>query len=434
MSPLEAADGQTSPLEHALAAIARGRPVTLIHGRDPAARELFRRQIIASVGAVLLAPSTRTALHNGAQTVHSFFGLQPTFIRLDRIAPNPRLQALLQHVSCIVIDDAPMLRADLLDAIDRSLRLNRSHDAAFGGVLLLLLGDFLQLPPIVDKPDTVLLQQLGYESHALFAAKSLRGLVAKIIQLHNGSTPVDPELVGALRSLRLREDVDEAVALINYRCYLKHRRSHHPLLLATRRDAVEAEHRRGFDRLRGAVHAYRSIAEGDLALQPEHRLPAPTLLELKPGARVMALRSSPAQLWARGALGTVKGLEPNAVHVRFDDTAKTHPVEAAVWQSVRHAWNPGRRSIEARPTGTFRQIPLAAAYATTVQRAQGFSIADIRIDAGTAAFSQALGYRALAAAQTLDGVSLTRPLMAWDVRIHARFVDGFEEMLERLTR
>ncbi|MES2390485.1 MAG: hypothetical protein V4555_02505 [Acidobacteriota bacterium] len=432
MLPPEAAE--PSPLDHALAAIHRRRPVTLIHGRDELARSELKQQLTSSdLNCVLLAPSTLAALNAGAQTVHSFFGLEPTFVRLDRIAPNSRLRTLASHADCIVIDDAPTLRADLLDAIDQSLRLAREQDAPFGGLPLLLLGDFLQLPPILTKPDTILLQQLGYESHAPFAAKSLHGLVAKIIRLHD-HRKIDPELVGSLRKLRLNEDLDEVVALLNYRCYRNHRRSHDPLLLTTRLDTVDELQQRAIAKLRGPTQTYRAILTGTLAAKPNPRLPAPEQLELKPGSRVMAVKADPAQRWRRGSLGTVKRLEPDSVLVRFDHSNSTQPVEAATWQSVKHQSNPSPSRIESRVVGSYTQIPLIPAYATTIQKAQGLCISDIRIDPGTAAFSNALGYIAFATAESLDGVSLTRPLMAWDVRIHPRFIEGFEEMLERLTR
>jgi ATP-dependent DNA helicase PIF1 len=159
-------------------AIRNKRPVILIHGRAGTGKTTLIRKLIkeTKLNHVVVAPTGVAALNAGGQTIHSFFRIPPRMINLDEIVPNNRLKTILRRLDFIVIDEISMVRADLLDAIDRTLRVNRASDKPFGGVPMVMVGDFLQLPPIVEKEDSEILKHSGYESHFAFGAKCMQML------------------------------------------------------------------------------------------------------------------------------------------------------------------------------------------------------------------------------------------------------------------
>ena len=147
----------------------------------------------------------------------------------------------------------------------------------------------------------------------------------------------------------------------------------------------------------------------------ENRAPAPALLKLKKGARVMAVKNDPQKRWVNGSLGTITDLSTEAVYVKFDSGGAVRRIEPAKWEAINYKWNEIDQMMEETATATFQQIPLILAWAVTIHKAQGLTLEDVRIDLGNGAFASGQAYVALSRARTLAGLSLTVPLRAQDI-------------------
>jgi ATP-dependent exoDNAse (exonuclease V) alpha subunit len=170
---------------------------------------------------------------------------------------------------------------------------------------------------------------------------------------------------------------------------------------------------------------FRAEITGRLEIDRD-RLPVPEHLELRVGARVMAVKNDPEGRWYNGSLGTVKRIEEGDVFVRFDRSGDEHLVSGAEWTKVRQEWNEESQTIENRPIGAYRQIPLIPAWAITIHKAQGLTLDDVRLDLGFGAFAPGQVYVALSRVRTLAGLSLARPLRSTEVQADPMLL-GFME-------
>jgi ATP-dependent DNA helicase PIF1 len=425
-----------SSKEAVMLAIRQNSPVTLIHGRAGTGKTTLVRQIIeeSKLNHVVVAPTGVAALNAGGQTIHSFFGLPPRMINLDEITPRNKLRTILRRLDFIVIDEISMVRADLMDAIDRTLRVNRGRDEPFGGIPMLLVGDFLQLPPIVGEQDESILRNSGYDSHFAFGAKCIHSLRPHIIELNTVYRQTELEFIDLLRQLREGRNVDDVVATLNALCYRPHRAIVIPVTLTARTASAEHHNLAGLRALRGQVKTYTCTIVGEFALGSKQRLPAPEFLDLKSGARVMLVKNDPNKRWVNGSLGTVTRMESESVCVRLDEGHSEYHVTRESWESVRYEWDYSKQRIEAKVVGTYSQIPLIPAWAITIHKAQGLTLSDVRVDLGEGAFSEGQTYVALSRAKTLDGLSLARPLTAGDVRVNPDLVDDVRRMASNGTQ
>jgi ATP-dependent DNA helicase PIF1 len=113
--------------------------------------QIFRRS--TSKNVVVLAPTGVAALNVHGQTIHSLFGFPPRLILPENIRPNRRYKRLFENLEVLIIDEISMVRADLMEAIDLALKMNRNSQRPFGGVQIILFGDLYQLPPIVSSQE-----------------------------------------------------------------------------------------------------------------------------------------------------------------------------------------------------------------------------------------------------------------------------------------
>ena len=148
----------------------------------------------------------------------------------------------------------------------------------------------------------------------------------------------------------------------------------------------------------------------------------------------MFVKNDPNKQWVNGSLGTVTRLETNSVFVRLDENSVEYPVITESWESVRYEWNNSTQRIEAKIIGTYSQIPLTLAWATTIHKAQGLTLSDVRVDLGDGAFSEGQTYVALSRAKSIDGLSFAKPLTPGDVRVNPDLVQGVSTMAKKSCR
>jgi len=394
-----------------------------IDGRDPAVLVLGRagtgkttlirylRQRPGGDAQAIVAPTGIAAQNATAQTIHSFFHLPPAILNSAQLPEGKYFGPLYRKLSRLVIDEISMVRADLLDAIDVRLQTIRENRAPFGGVQVLMVGDFLQLPPVVQDHDREILTQLGYKTPFAFSAKVFQNLRVTKISLDQVFRQNEQEFIEILGKVRSGTDLENTVGIINERCFRAHRDGTVPLLLTSTLAAADRYNRQGLEKLMGEPSIFAAEAKG----KPEG-LQIPQHLELKPGARVMATRNDSERRWINGSLGTVSKISGEEVYVRFDRSDEEYHVEPVKWEKIRQVWNDAEGKIENQVIGTYEQLPLTPAWAITIHKAQGLTLDDVRIDFGAGAFAPGQVYVALSRVRTLDGLSLTRPLRTTDFR------------------
>ena len=280
----------------ALEAIDQGERAVMVVGRAGTGKTTLIHYLRRRPGGerqVILAPTGIAALNAGGQTIHSFFRIRPGPISSDGLKSLPRLGRAFQRLERVVIDEISMVRADLLDAVDRSLRVNRAIDEPFGGVQMLLVGDFLQLPPVVPPDERALLTRLRYRSPYAFSARSLEGVAVAPIELTTVHRQKDEKFIELLGRLRLGDRVEETVSMLNACCCRPPRQGSEPVKLTPTNARADFYNQEGLRKLPGDAVSFEGVIKGRFQVQGK-QLPAPERLLLKVGARVMAVKNDPA--------------------------------------------------------------------------------------------------------------------------------------------
>lgn len=392
------------------------------------------------VEQAVVAPTGIAAFSLGCPTIHSFFRLPVGVVDAATIPEDPRIEGVLRRMDRLVIDEISMVRVDILDAIDARMRRARGCDEPFGGIQVVMVGDFLQLPPVMTDDDRAILKQYGYDTPFAFSAHCLRDTQIRVATLRTVWRQSNPDMIRMLGALREGRSIYSAVNWFNRECDGPHRPDVQPLFLTATRAAAKLHNEAGRALLRAQYGSRANCLE--VAIKSEATgvfeaggivCPAPRTLHLMPGSRVMALRNDPGGAFANGSLGEVQDiydghgrLEDAYVIVRFDYSGRDVCVCPAEWSRTRKIWNCDRDAVVDERVGTYRQIPLAPGDAITIHKSQGLSLEDVRIDLGRGTFAPGQLYVALSRARSIEGLSLTRPLEPRDVKVDemlVRFVE-----------
>jgi len=405
-------------------------PVVMVLGRAGTGKTTLVRQLRVAPGReqVVLAYTGVAALNAGGQTLHSFFGLPWAITELNEIHPSRRLRDIAPHLDRIIIDEISMVRADIIDAIDRSLKVARGSELPFGGVQIVFVGDFLQLPPIVNRREREALEQLGYPTVSPIAAKCLQNIKTQVVHLHKVYRQTDPNFINLLGSVRRGDDLDQVIPKLNDLCCRNHRTGYKPLLLTCSNEVADLYNQNGLSELPGPLTFFTGTIAGEFE-RKEERLPAPLELALKVNARVMMVRNDPAHRWVNGTLGTVSRLSRDGIWVRLDRAATEVEIQREHWESIRYNWNDLHHKLESEVVGTYSQFPLKLAWASTIHKAQGCTLEDVRLDLTGGAFETGQAYVALSRVTSLDGLSFRIPMRVADVKVDQIMLD----ILDRLT-
>ncbi len=416
--------------QRALALMEAGRSV-FVTGRAGTGKSTLLRHFRAATQrrVAVLAPTGVAALNAGGQTIHSFFGWKPDITPANVKQVGSSKAQLYKKLQAVVIDEVSMVRADLLDCVDRFLRLNGPDPAApFGGLQMIFIGDLYQLPPVTTGVEAKALAAL-YPTPFFFSAHALRELDFELVELEKVYRQQhDPEFLEILNAVRNATVTDEQLARLNERCLPGFEPPPDELcvFLTTTNALADELNRSRLGRLRGKVHTFHALVEGDFG---KEYLPAPPELTLKPGAQVMLVNNDPQGRWVNGSLGRVRRVlgrsgEP-AVQVELED-GEVVEVAPHTWELYELYVETGE--LQSQVVGRYTQFPLVLGWAVTIHKAQGKTFPRAVIDLGRGAFAPGQVYVALSRCTSLAGLVLRRPLTrrhVWSDRRVIRFLTDF---------
>ena len=402
-------------------------------GKAGTGKTTFLRDIVATTTKrrVVLAPTGVAAVNAGGVTIHSFFQLpfDPYLPDVKELVTEYQMPEnrkslsktklnIIRTLELLIIDEISMVRADLMDAIDMTLRRYRRSSRPFGGVQLLLIGDVHQLSPVVTESERSYMQRV-YPTPYFFASKALQRINYVTIELTTVYRQQDAAFVDLLNHVRDNNIDTATLQALNARVEgerlkVKGERTP-PITLTTHNRQADAINQRHMEALTGERRVFEALVKGNY---PERNFPCDRTLEVKVGERVMFVKndSSGGHRYYNGMLGTITGYlydseeEKEYIEVINDD-GDTITVNREIWESLKYNLDAKTNEITQEVEGTFCQYPLQPAWAVTIHKAQGLTFDRVAIDAADAfAFGQV--YVALSRCRTLEGLTLTTPLSA----------------------
>ena len=430
-------DTQNKEFQDALNLIQYTRQSVFLTGKAGTGKSTFLRYICEHTKKkhVVLAP---TGIAVGS-TLHSFFKLP--FYPLLPNDPNFSLQRgriheffkytkphrkLLEELELVIIDEISMVRADIIDAVDRILRVySRNLREPFGGKQILLVGDVFQLEPVVKGDEREILNRF-YPTPYFFSARVFNQIDLVSIELQKVYRQTDATFVGVLDHIRNNTVGATDLQLLNtrYGTQIEESEADMYITLATRRDNVDHINDKKLAELPGEPVTFSGEITGDF---PESSLPTSQELVLKPGAQIIFIKNDFDRRWVNGTIGIISGFDPfeETLYVITDD-GKECDVKRESWRNIRYKYNEEKKQIEEEELGTFTQYPIRLAWAITIHKSQGLTFSRAVIDFTGGVFAGGQAYVALSRCTSLEGIQLKKPVSRADVFVRPEII-GFAE-------
>ncbi len=409
-------------------------------GKSTLLREFIRR---CDRECIVLAPTGIAALNAGGMTIHSQLMLKPGLLNplaLEPLTDGNRCR-VLRAAKTVIVDEISMVRSDLFCAIDarlRELSYGASKSLPFGGRQMILVGDFMQLPPVVGNADErkFIDERLGgpfaFQTD-LWAAAMFRTVSLRTAHRQSG----DVLFRSVLNNLR-RGNFEGAAKVLNNHCLGDRAFSVPPIFLCTTNREAKAVNDASRKSVKGESRSFVARISGQF---PEAEFPAEPELDLAVGARVMVIcnqRNEGVLECANGDIGVITGFGEagdDVVEVRLD-SGKTVSLTSHTWEKSAYAYenDPKTESpvMKQKVVGSFEQIPLRLAYAITIHKSQGMSLDSVFLRLGRGCFDHGQLYTALSRCRALAGLGIDRRLAPEDLIVDdavVKFHAGLESSI-----
>ena len=414
-------------------------PIIYLTGKAGTGKTTFLRYLKENTKKqmVILAPTGVAALNAGGMTIHKFFsGIEftpyiPNDARLRTEIPtgDPDKRSIykcfryrkdkiqiLNSIELMVIDEISMVRCDLLDTIDRILKVFRRNNKPFGGIQTLLIGDPFQLPPVVRQEDSEILK--NYYEHGFYFFNSFvfsKNNVFHII-FEKIYRQKDVRFIEILNRIRIKKETDNDIDLINSRYVIDFNPNSEDgfITLVTHNRQADSINNSKLDELEGPYHTFTAKIEGEF---PESSYPVPSVLKLKKGAQVMVRRNLTDSI-VNGTIGVIEDFHEDKIV--FKNEAETYNIEVETWENIKYVLVNGQILIEV--IGTFKQYPLQLAWAITIHKSQGLTFKNLIVDCANA-FAEGQTYVALSRAKSFDGLYLKQPITHDNIIVNSHVIE-----------
>ncbi|MCW6159770.1 MAG: DEAD/DEAH box helicase [Candidatus Micrarchaeales archaeon] len=416
---------------NALAIIEGSGKNLFITGRAGAGKSTLLAYLrsITSKRIAILAPTGVAALNVGGQTIHSFCRFKPDITpeTVERLSNVSFATAnMYKSLDTIVIDEISMVRADLLDCLDRFMRLNgRNPDKRFGGVQMIFVGDLYQLPPVVTEGERGIFEG-QYKSPYFFDSRVFDGLELEFVELKSYYRHSDPKFIELLNAIRDNTATEDDLEKINRRFDESGGAPATPYLyitLTTTNSIADRINNIYLEKIPARRYEYRALITGKFG---RGVYPADDVLCLKEGAQVMMLNNDSKKRWVNGSLGRVVSIggkgEDGGIVVELED-GKRESVAPYTWETSKLSYDSVGKKLVSTSTGSFTQYPLMLAWAVTIHKSQGKTFDHVIIDVGDGTFAHGQLYVALSRCTTLEGIVLRRKLQMRHIITDARIAE-----------
>lgn len=434
-------DIDNKEFQDALQLITHTRQSVFLTGKAGTGKSTFLKYICAHTKKkhVVLAPTGIAAINAEGVTLHSFFKLpfRPILpddpdlsLKNGRIFDffkyTKKQRKLIEEVELIIIDEISMVRADIIDCVDRILRVFSSNmRLPFGGKQLLFVGDVFQLEPVVPSDQKEILN-LFYPTPFFFSARVFKEINLVPIELQKVYRQTDPVFINVLDRIRNNAARKQDLDILNARYFpnFSPRNEDMYITLATRRDQVDYINERKLRELPGEEFISHGKIEGDF---PESSLPTQLNLSIKEQAQVIFIDNDYERRWVNGTIGMVSGIDENGnVYVLLED-GREYLVEPTSWRNYKYKYNEKDKKVEEEIVGTFEQLPIRLAWAITVHKSQGLTFSRVVVDLTGGVFAGGQTYVALSRCTSLEGLVLKSRISPHDIFIRKEIVQ-FSQM------
>lgn len=386
----------------------------------------------------ILAPTGVAALNIEGQTIHSFFLIPPN-ITPDKVLDHKlsdKRKKMIASLDMIIIDEASMLRADLLDCIDVSLRHHRHEEnIAFGGVQMVFIGDLYQLPPVVVGEERDIFRNY-YSSPYFFSAKSMEEIDMTFLELEKIYRQTDDKFITLLNKVRNNTINYEEIQILNTRLDPNCDDSYGKefvITLTTTNAAADEKNRKELEKLSTFEQTFYGEIEGDFS---KKSLPTQMELELKEGAQVMMLNNDGAGRWVNGSIGKITKIEfddlemDDVLTVKLDN-GKSVKITKHSWNIHKYFFNEETQKLDTQVAGSFHQFPLRLAWAVTIHKSQGKTFEKVIIDIGNGTFAHGQIYVALSRCTSLEGITLKKPIAKRHIWMDYKITQYFKTLRQQ---
>lgn len=361
---------------------------------------------------IVLAPTGVAALNVGGQTIHSFFSFAPD-ITINSVKKHTGTKAeMYKIIETIIIDEISMVRADLLDCVDRFLRLNgKNQRKPFGGVQMVFIGDLYQLPPVVTGKEKEIFNEY-YKSPYFFDAKVFEHIDIHLIELEKIYRQSDKKFINLLNAVRNRSVTDTDVKELNKRLdpAFEPPANSFYINLTTTNDSAGKINERELSKLKGKLFRYQGKVTGEFK---DTSLPTQIDLKIKIGSQIMFVHNDAAHRWVNGTVGKVVEIIKNKKEdILIAELTNGEKVEVGKykWDIYKLFYNKDLGGLDSEILGSFTQYPLKLAWAITIHKGQGKTFDKVVIDIGGGTFSHGQVYVALSRCTSFEGIVLKKPI------------------------
>ena len=393
--------------------VANTNTCLFITGKAGTGKTTFIKRIQKEVNKnfLVLAPTGIAAIAVGGQTMHSFFGFPfQTIGPHTRLDVLPEKKALLNEVDTIIVDEASMVRSDMVDGMDRYLRMAFETNMAFGGKQVVFVGDLFQLPPVVKQgsADAEMLRDLyGPGLPFFYKAFVLKRMNLPKIEFQKVYRQSDEDFLTILNKMRNGEVKSEDLALLNEHVGTEENNEDFSVTLTSFNYMAEKINEQKLNEIEEEEFLYRAEIKDEFK---NNDAPVPEVLRLKVGAQVIFCRNNPNSGYMNGTIAKVSALEENKILVRLENGGEIEVYKVS-WENVQSQYNRDTRKMESTIIGSFTQYPIKLAWAITIHKSQGMTFDRMHFDLSRGTFQAGQAYVAISRMRSLEGLTLSHPIM-----------------------